>query len=98
MKCPSCGRQEPRSSDQNKRYWSILALLSEKPVQGVKFSSAAWHEYFKLKYLGADDIKLPNGKVLVRGKSTADLDKAEFNDYMTQVEVWANEHNIYLEC
>jgi hypothetical protein len=97
MECPSCGRQEPRSSEQNKRYWAILALLSEKPVQGVIFSSMAWHEYFKLKFLGADDIKLPNGKILVRGKSTADLDKPEFSEYMQRVEIWALEHGVFLD-
>lgn len=98
MKCPKCGREEKRSSEANRRYWKILGLLSEKlPVQGNQFSSEAWHVWFKFKFLGAADIKLPNGKALTQPKSTANLDKGEFNEYMTQVEVWANEHEVYLE-
>ncbi len=97
MKCPACGRQEPRSSQQNSRYWKLLSLLAEKIIQGTKYNAEAWHEYFKLKYLGAEDIKLPNGKIVTRTKSTTDLDKPEFNEYMMQVEVWCNDRGVYLE-
>jgi hypothetical protein len=97
MKCKTCGREEPRSSEQNRRYWKILGLLAEKPVQGNRFSSEAWHIYLKFKFLGAEDIKIPNGKVLTQAKSTAGLTKPDFNDYMTMVEIWCNEHDIYLD-
>ena len=96
-KCPSCGRKKTRSSEQNKRYWKLLSLLAEKVIQGTKYESESWHEYFKFKFLGADDIKLPNGKVIVRAKSTTELDVSEFNEFMTQVEVWCNDRDIYLE-
>jgi hypothetical protein len=96
-KCPTCNRQEPRSTAQNSRYWKLLSLLSDKPVQDVKYNSDAWHEYFKFKFLGAEDIKLPNGKIITRAKSTADLDKPEFNNYMTEVEVWSNDRGVYLD-
>jgi hypothetical protein len=97
MNCPTCHREEKRSTEQNSRYWKLLSLLAEKPVQGNKFGSELWHIYFKFKYIGADDFKLPNGKVINQAKSTADLDKVQFNNYMTEVEVWCNEHGIYLE-
>jgi hypothetical protein len=71
--------------------------LAEKPVQGNKYDSEAWHEYFKFKYLGAEDIMLPNGRVITKANSTVDLDKLEFNTYMLEVEVWCNEHGIYLD-
>ena len=96
MKCPACGRAEKRSTEQNSRYWKLLSVLSEKPVQGNKFSSEAWHIYLKYKFLGADDIKLPNGRLITRPKSTADLDKPEFANYMTEVEAWCNEHEVFL--
>jgi len=97
MKCPACGRQEPRSSEQNRRYWAIINLLSNVNIQGKKYNPASWHEYFKLRFLGATEIKMPNGKNLTISNSTTDLDVAQFNDYMTQVEVWAGEHKIYLD-
>lgn len=64
---------------------------------GVRYSPDAWHEVFKRMFLGADDVGLPDGKVVSISKSTTDLDKPAFNDYMTQVEVWANERGVYLE-
>jgi len=97
MKCPTCGRNQTRSTEQNKRYWKILSLLALIEIKGIRYDSESWHEYFKFKFLGADDIKLPNGKVLVRVKSTTNLDVGEFAEYMTQVEVWCNDHNVYLE-
>ena len=97
MKCPTCGRNQTRSTQQNSRYWKLLSLLALIDIKGAKYDSESWHEYFKFKFLGADDIKLPNGKVLVRAKSTTDLDVGEFAEYMTQVEVWCHDHNIYLE-
>ena len=97
MKCPTCHREEKRSSEQNKRYWKLLSLLAQKPVQGEIYSSKLWHIYFKFKFLGADDIKLPNGKILTEPKGTSDLDKKQFNEYMLEVEVWCNEHNIYMD-
>ena len=42
------------------------------------------------------DITLPNGKTLSEPVSTSELDTISFNDYMTQVEVWAADHNVYL--
>jgi hypothetical protein len=96
MKCPACGRQEPRSSDQNRRYWKIISLLSDVSIQGQKYNPASWHEYFKIKFLGATEINMPNGKTLIVPNSSTDLDVPAFNEFMTQVEVWANEHNIYL--
>lgn len=76
----------------------MLHLIAEKiKPQGQQYSAEVWHSYFKQRYIGADDVRLPNGKTLVIPKSSADLDVAEFNEYMTQVEVWAAEHEVWLE-
>jgi len=95
-KCPTCGRKRTRSSEQNKRYWAIISLLADKEVSGTKYNIAAWHTYFKMKFLGAEEITLPNGKEMIHANSTK-LNVTEFNEYMTQVEIWANDHNIYLD-
>lgn len=97
MRCPTCGQEEKRSNDQNSRYWKLLSKLAEKPVQGVKYSSETWHTYCKFKWLGAEDITLPNGKVITQPKSTAGLTKPEFSEYMMNVETWCNEHNVWLD-
>jgi rRNA maturation protein Nop10 len=97
-RCKACGRKFRRSNPANARLWLLYHTLSEKlPVKGQTFSAETWHAYFKTRYLGADDVTLPSGKVLTIPKSTANLDTAEFNDYQTQVEAWANEHDVYLD-
>jgi hypothetical protein len=60
-------------------------------------SAETWHLWARSKWLGCDDFKLPSGKTLTIPRSTAGLDVAEFSDYMTAVEAWANEHDVYLE-
>ena len=96
--CPACGRKIKRSNEANARYWALLHKMSQniKTLDG-KFSVAVWHEYFKSKYLGCDEIKLPNRKTLLITRSSSDLDTEEFCVYQTKVEVFAHEHNVYLD-
>lgn|SRR5512135_2565897 len=97
-RCPTCHRLMKRSQPQNARYWALLHLLSEKiKPNGSVYSAEAWHHYCKSRWLGCDDIPLPNGKMLVMPRSSANLDVAEFNDYMTAIEAWAAERDVYLD-
>lgn len=65
--------------------------------QGRTFSADQWHVYAKSRWIGCEDVTLPNGKTLAIPKSSAALDTAEFADYMTAVEAWAAEHGVYLD-
>ena len=98
-RCPTCRRRMVRSHPQNARYWALLHLLSEKlHPKRQTFSPSTLHIWAKSKFLGCDDFVLPNGKTLTIPKSTAGLDVAEFNDYMTALEAWANtEAGVFLE-
>lgn len=97
-RCPTCRRLYVRSHSQNARYWALLHLLSEKlRPKGQSFSPETFHLWAKSKFLGCDDFILPNGKTMTIPRSTAALDVAEFCDYMTAVEAWANEQGVYLE-
>lgn len=97
-RCPTCHRLKRRSNDANRRYWLLIHVIAEKlKPQGNAYSPDAWHEWFKQRYLGADEVKLPNGKVIQIRHSTADLDTAEFNEYMAKVEQWGIEHDVFLE-
>jgi len=98
QRCPTCGYIQKRSNQANRRYWKLLSAIS----QGIKLedgihSSESWHIWAKLKWLGADDFRLPSGEVIIQPRSTADLDVAQFNVYVMNVESWAAEHGIYLE-
>lgn len=57
-----------------------------------KYSAQVWHEYCKQKFLGCEDIKLPNRKILTYAKSTADLDTSEFSEYCDKVEHFAGSY------
>lgn len=75
-----------RSLEQNKRYWAILRTISETGwIHGQQFTSEAWHEWLKRKFIGC--IDLPGGQVV--GMSTTKLSVEEFGTYMEQVEAWA---------
>lgn len=75
-----------RSLQQNKRYWAVLRTISETGwIHGKQFSSEAWHEYFRRKFIGCLD--LPDGNTV--GMSTTKLTVEEFQTYMQEVEAFA---------
>ena len=97
-RCPACKRRIRRSNEANRRYWLTLHTIAEKvKPNGEQYSTECWHNYFKMKLIGADDVKLPNGKVIVMPKSSAELDKGEFHAYAEQVELWMNERGVFLD-
>ena len=97
-RCPACHRRFKRSNPQNSLYWTLLhAAAARLKPQGVSYSPDSYHLYFKSRYLGAEDVPLPNGKTMVVPHSTADLDVTEFSDYYTKVEADLAERGIYLE-
>lgn len=97
-RCPTCKRRHKRSTQANRRYWALLHVMADQlaPMHRT-YSVESWHLYFKQRFLGSDDVKLPSGKVLTVPHSTADLDTSAFHDYATEVEAWANEHGAFLE-
>lgn len=81
-------KRQKRTSKQNRRYWSngILAQVAAQAVVGGRmYSAESWHEVFKQKFIGVDE--LPNGQVI--GKSSKELDTAEFCKFSDQVEAYA---------
>lgn len=95
-RCKTCGQLPRRSSEQNRLYWSLLHEITEKvKPKDQAFNADTWHIYFKQRYLGSFDTTLPNGKIFTQPRSTVDLDKAQMNDYITKVEVFAAERGVY---
>jgi hypothetical protein len=96
-RCPVCGQRNKRSSEQNRLYWTLLHEIADKLILKTgSFSAEQWHLYFKQRFLGSDEVRLPNGKVIQIPKSTADLPVDDMSKYYTQVEVWASEHGVFL--
>jgi hypothetical protein len=97
-RCPTCHRKKKRSNQANARYWALVYKVAENVKVGADyFSGKAWHQYFKERYLGCEDLLLPNGVVRTQAKSSADEDSPDFAEYATKVEAWAAEHDVYLD-
>ncbi len=80
-----------RSTDQNKRYWAMLRLISTNVwIDGRTFNDEVWHEQFRRWFIGCEDIVLPTGTE-TRGISTTTLSVEEFGHYMAQIEQWCAE-------
>ena len=78
--------------------WLLLHLIADKlKPQDQSYSAETWHVWFKQRFLGCDEVKMPNGKVIQIPKSTADLDTAEFADYVFKIEEWASSHDVFLD-
>lgn len=83
----TCGLRK-RTKPQNRRYWGkgVLAQVAEQATVGGRlFAAETWHEQFKRQFIGV--IELPNGDVV--GKSSADLNTADFCKFCDQVESYA---------
>ena len=81
-------KRTTRSIEQNKRYWSIIGMLSSQAVvHGQKYTADVWHEHCKRTFIGVTG--LPSG--LPMAVSSKSLTVDEFGDYLQQVEVLAVE-------
>ena len=97
-RCPKCGRRKKRSTDANRRYWALLSeIANDIRPRDQSYSSDTWHRYFCQRFLGADEVRVPNEKTLIVPHGSSDLDVQEFNDFMMQVEEFAGRHGVYLE-
>ncbi len=97
-RCPTCGRKQKRSSDANARYWLLLHKIAAtlKP-DGKSYSPEQFHTYYKSRFLGCDDVPMPNGKTLTIPRSTAGMDSPDFARFQEQVEADAAERGVYLD-
>lgn len=88
-------RHSDRTTQQNRFYWALLRDISEQlRPQSKIYDADTWHEYFKTKYLIPKMFKLPNGKLKEVERTTTELTKVEFTDYVEQVLAFATEHGL----
>ena len=97
--CPTCGQRKRRSLPQNARLHAIFMRVSEnvRSKDNEFHSPMWWKTMMKAQWLGFMEFRKPDGQVIQVLKSTADLDVAELNDFMTQVEAFAAQKGIYLD-
>ena len=77
-----------RSTQQNKFYWQILQQISEQAwIEGKQYSAEIYHEHLKRRFIGCADM--PGGGLMAL--STTTLSVAEFAEYVTRCEVFAQQ-------
>lgn len=83
--------ERKRNVEQNRRLWGHVykCIVEQAWVNEEQFDAEVWHEFFARKFLPHDDVRLPNGEVVTRRKSTTELTVGEFTDFMQAVELYA---------
>jgi len=77
-----------RNAEQNKRYWKAVLqqIAAQVWIDGKQFTDKIWHEYYGGKFGYHEEIRLPNGELQLRRKSTTEMSVKEFATYMTKIE------------
>lgn len=82
MKCPKCGHEtKRRSNDANRYYWGVV-IPSVMEFTGYTEDEA--HDAMKVKFLGQEDMRLG----LVHVRSSAACDTREFFEYVEKIRQW----------
>lgn len=80
-----------RSLPQNSYYWGVVVELVYESLKSAGFDAVRSkddaHEILKALFLKVKDEK--NGIVIERIKSTTELNKQEFGEYIDAITVWA---------
>jgi hypothetical protein len=89
-------RKPKRSLEQNRYYWAILTDISEQVVPGKAYEPSVWHEYLRALFLSERVMELPDGSIKMLEPSTAELNLADFSQYVEKVIQWALQHDVKL--
>ena len=82
-----------RSSEQNSRLHALLSEVAAHAwIEGRQFDMETWKEYFRQKFIGTEEIMLPDGRRIERGISTTTLDVGAFSQFMDQITEYAQDH------
>jgi hypothetical protein len=79
-----------RSNDQNRLLHVILNTISEQAVvDGKQYSMETWKEQIRRRFIGTEELELPDGSRIERGISTTALSVGEFANLIEAVSAWA---------
>ena len=78
-----------RTIAQNKRLHALISEIAAYPIHGHTFSPEAVKEWIRRRFIGTEEIDLPDGTRIERGISTTTLSVDECQKLMEQIEAWA---------
>jgi len=85
--------KKKRSSEQNRYYWAGVVPIVQQGLKdaGYKLSKEDVHLSLRAKFLN-ETIPFEDGTYIDRFKSTTELSKSEFGDFIEDVKQWAAEY------
>lgn len=78
-----------RTLAQNKRLHALIGEIAQHPIHGQHFTAEAIKEYVRRRWIGTEEIDLPDGTRIERGLSTTTLSVEECARVIDAVEAWA---------
>ena len=83
--------ERKRNSEQNRFLWGVVYrdIAEQAWVNGRQFTKDVWHEHCARMFGVCEEMTLPNGEIIIKRKSTAEMSVGEFSIYMTQVQAYA---------
>lgn len=82
--------RQQRTPKQNGLLHKLLEQITEQvQVDGRRYELETWKEQVRLKFIGVEEVELPDGSRTRRGMSTADLNVADFSELIERVRAWA---------
>lgn len=80
--------EKKRNAEQNARLWKAVyeQIAAQAWVDGRQYSKDSWHEHFAELHMPKIELRMPNGELRLRRKSTTELTVSEFSEYMNRVE------------
>jgi len=87
-----CKQKSERSTQQNRYYWGAVVKILAKELG---YSTDEIHDLLKFKFLKRNIVIGETEEVIV--KSTAELTKSEFMDYISDIQIWSAELGIIIQ-
>lgn len=79
-----------RSDEQNRMLHAVLnTIATSASVNGKQYPVEVWKEQVRRKFIGLEEIDMPDGSRSERGISTKTLNVAEFSKLIDIVTAWA---------
>ena len=80
-----------RTKEQNAYYFGVVLrdIAEQAWVDGQQYSQAAWHEHMAEEFAPREEMRLPDGRLHQRRKSTSEFTVREFSEFLAKVQASA---------
>lgn len=95
VQCPTCGRGEQRTTEQNARMWAMLADISRQVVwHGQQLTKEEWKDVLTAALKRQRVVPGLDGGFVVLGTSTRRMSKKEHSELMELIAAFGAEQDV----